>query len=124
MPNDPDTSVEFETTVTQAIVPKDGVQLFLASVPDGFTEPSVMARIHGVWDRIWRDAGHAAPPKLLIVPNGMNIRALTDAGLRDMGLMRIPPEQAGAKALRDAVRNVIGIEGPGPGPKLVKESGL
>jgi hypothetical protein len=79
--------------VQRATVPEGRVGVFVMTVPAD-THPDTLWHIEKGWSRVWIDAGLPRAPGLFVLPEGMSLMPLSDADLQNLGLMRIPAEQA------------------------------
>jgi hypothetical protein len=79
-----------EIDVTQISIPDNGNSIFMARLPGGYCRPEVAQRIEAAWKNIWKRAGHDKPPPLLVCDGSVEITALSDAELLNVGLMRVP----------------------------------
>lgn len=72
----------------------DHKSLFCMRVPKGRYTHEAIGKVRLHWDDAWKSIGVEKSPMLLIIEEGTELTPLSDAELRNIGLMRIPTDAA------------------------------
>lgn len=74
--------------VLQQIIPGEKA-VFIVTIGINRPETPELTYLQKCWERVWKNAGCMKAPAFLIIPKDMKIEALSDAELKNHGLVRI-----------------------------------
>lgn len=81
-----------ELDVTKITLRPDEPAVFLVRLPEHVSTQALGARVTEIWNHLWKSAGAERIPPLLVVPDGVEVSALSGADLERAGLMKIPAD--------------------------------